>query len=106
MSAVRMPSGISIVPGARARSSTARRKPPPISADRGSTAEKFGPTSIRTMCGISRPIQPTIPLMLTHAAVITVAARMRIRRTRGTSTPRVRASSSPAASVLSGQRKA
>ena len=104
--AVKIPRGISLPPEPRATSSTASKKAPPASADKGKTSAKLGPTRRRTRCGISKPTQPTMPLMLTQAAVIKVAATMSTMRSRVTSTPIARASSSPAARACTCQRKA
>ena len=63
-----------------------------------------GPTSRRAACGISRPIQPMIPLTATAAAVIKVAAATTMVRSLRVSTPSARASSSGRASRFMRQR--
>ena len=92
------PTGIS--PSVRAtRSATIIRMAPPIAA-RGRTTRAFGPTSIRTRWGITRPTKPISPLTETAAAVISDARPSRIARSRRTSTPRCAAASSPSSSPL------
>src|SRR5262249_22277977 len=56
MTAVRMPSGISTGAAVRASVSMNRRKPPPSSAEAGSSLGKSGPTSARARCGTTSPI--------------------------------------------------
>src|SRR5262249_55667395 len=70
MQAVKMPSGTSIAVRVRARMSTPTRNPPPSSKLAGRRRAKLGPTKSRAMCGITSPIQPTIPVMATEADVI------------------------------------
>ena len=56
--------------------STRIMKIPPNSIVSGIVFAVFLPTSILTMCGMTRPIHPTLPTMETALAVIRVAMRM------------------------------
>jgi len=102
--AVKMPSGVSMRAMVRASVSTSSMKEAPSSMAAGSSRAKFGPTIMRAMCGIIRPIQPITPEIATTLAVISVAAPITSRRSRGTSTPSARASSSPSDSTPMRQR--
>ena len=66
---------------------------------------KSGPISRRATCGMTRPIQPMIPLTETAAAVIKVAAAISVARSRPASTPSARASSSPKVRTFTRQRR-
>ena len=101
ISDVVMPSGISILEMQRLKSSTINRNKPPTKKDAGNNAAFFDPTNMRAMCGMTKPTQPTIPLMLTADAVISVAMAMTINRSFSTLIPIVLASSSPKESMSS-----
>ena len=102
--AVRMPSGVSMRARLRPSVSTSSMNEAPSSIAAGSSRSKFGPTIMRAMCGIIRPIQPITPEIATTLAVISVAAAITMMRSRGTSTPSARASSSPSESTPMRQR--
>src|SRR5262249_47623058 len=97
--AVSMPIGVSTRARLRPRVSTTSMKVAPSNMAAGSRRSKFGPTSMRAMCGIIKPPQPMTPEIATTLAVIKVAAAMTRARSRGTSTPSERASSSPSEST-------
>ena len=106
MNAVSTPSGISIgADGARQRvdragDSRRRGAPPPAAA-----ARNPGPTSERARCGITRPIQPMMPVTATLADVVSVAAAtITAKRARPVATPSACASSSPSDITFMRQR--
>jgi len=99
-----MPSGVSTRAVLRAAVSTISMKAAPSSIEAGSRRAKFGPISMRAICGIISPIQPMTPAIATMLAVISVAAAMTRPRSRPTSTPSERASSSPSESTPMRQR--
>ncbi len=65
-----------------------------------------GPTAKRARWGTTRPTQPMMPAMLTAVAVMSVDAVIVTAQILVRFTPRERASSSPVARTVSGQRTA
>src|SRR5262249_54660952 len=106
MSAVRMPSGISIAAPVRANVSISSKNPPPNSAAAGTRRAKSGPARVRATCGTTRPIQPMMPAVATLAEVTKVAAATIAMRNGPVGTPSARASSSGSDITFMRQRSA
>ena len=100
MKPVRMLSGTSDPLMFLAHVSISIRKPPPINRLAGSRYLLSAPTSSLPRCGMTRPIQPTVPAMQIDEAVRTVAQTMEIPLNFPTCTPSACASASPIASRL------
>ena len=71
----------------RATRSASMRKTAPPNIAAGSSRRWLGPTSIRAICGVTRPTKPIVPPMETQTPMSTETVMSRTSFARLTSTP-------------------